>query len=384
MQVLRPQILLALFILLFAGAASAALSDALPVPAPPKLGAESYILLDYHSGRVIAERAPDERRDPASLTKLMTAYVVFAELKAGKLAMDEMVPISEKAWRAPGSRMFIEVGTEVSVRDLTKGMIIQSGNDASIALAEKIAGTEAIFAQLMNRYAQKLGMTNTHYTNATGLPNPEHYTTARDTAILARALIRDFPKYYKFYSQKSFTWNGIEQYNRNKLLWRDPTVDGLKTGHTKSAGYCLTSSAEREGMRLVAVVMDTDSAEARVEQSAALLNYGFRFYETHRLYQAGEALASARIWKGTADATPLGIIHDLYVTIPQRRYDSLQASMSVDKQVVAPVAKGQQFGSVTVKLQDRTLAEVPLVALEEVPQGNLWQRLTDEVVMMFQ
>ncbi|MGD8429195.1 MAG: D-alanyl-D-alanine carboxypeptidase family protein [Ectothiorhodospiraceae bacterium] len=359
-------------------------SQPVPLPAPPQLASDSYVLMDYHSGRVIVDENSDKRHEPASLTKLMTAYVVFAELKAGHISLDDKVRVSEKAWRAPGSRMFIEVGDKIPLEDLIKGMIIQSGNDASIALAQHVAGDENTFAQVMNQYARQLGMKNTHYMNATGLPHEKHYSTAHDTAILARALIRDFPEYYDYYSQKVFKYNDIEQYNRNKLLWRDPSVDGLKTGHTDTAGYCLTASAERDGMRLISVVMGADSENARADQSQALLNYGFRFYETHRLYKAGETLTKARVWKGAEDVAPLGLARDLWVTIPQRQYDSLEASMSVDNMIMAPVTDGGKYGTVTVKLKSGTVAEAPLVALQGVPTGSLWQRMVDEVLLMFQ
>ncbi len=381
----RYSLLVVAFLCLSAHAVFAqAQTQPIPVPQPPSLGAESYVLMDYHSGRLLAEDNPDARRDPASLTKLMTAYVVFKELQAGNLSMDDTVRISEKAWRAPGSRMFIEVGDAVKVGDLVRGMIIQSGNDASIALAEHIAGTEETFAQVMNQYADALGMDNTHYTNATGLPHENHYTTAEDTATLARALISEFPDYYQFYSQKSFTWNGIEQSNRNKLLWRDETVDGLKTGYTESAGYCLTSSAERDGMRLIAVVMGTASPNARINQSQALLNYGFRFYETHRLYEGGKGLTNARVWKGADDTAQLGIRHDLYVTIPKRQYDKLEASLSVNGRITAPVSQGKTYGRVSVTLGERTVADVPLVALKDVAEGGIISRMTDEVLLWFE
>ncbi len=268
------------------------------VPDAPSVGARAYILQDFDSGRVLAEVNADERMEPASLTKIMTAYVVFEELEQGKIAMEDQVLVSEKAWRMGGSKMFIEVDTKVSVEDLLKGLIIQSGNDASVALAEFIAGDEDAFADLMNQYAVRLGMTGTHFINASGLPHPEHYTTARDTATLAAAMIRDFPELYKIHAVKEYEYNGIVQHNRNKLLWRDESVDGLKTGHTESAGYCLVASAERDGMRLISVVMGSESERSRARESIALLSYGFRFFETHRLYGALEPLTEIRIWKG--------------------------------------------------------------------------------------
>ena len=268
----------------------------IPVPAAPELNAASYILLDFNSGRVLAEKNPDERRDPASLTKMMTAYIVFQELKAGNLKLNDQVRISEKAWRAEGSRTFIEVGNKIPVEILVKGLIIQSGNDSAIALAEHIAGTEETFALLMNQYAKQLEMNGTQYRNATGLPHPDHYSTARDEAKLVSAMIREFPELYKLHAEKQFSHNGITQYHRNKLLWRDCTVDGVKTGHTDAAGYCLASSAVRDKMRLISVVMGSKSENSRAEETQALLNYGFRFYETHRLYEALTPLTSPRIW----------------------------------------------------------------------------------------
>lgn len=384
MQAIRTYtVVIALFsALLSTGAFATPQPQPIPIPSPPRLGADSYTLVDYNSGRVLVADNVNKRHDPASLTKMMTAYVVFSELKSGHIAMDDMVTVSEKAWREPGSRMFIEAGDKVSVKNLLQGMIVQSGNDASVALAEHVAGNESTFAQVMNQYAQQLGMRHTHYVNATGLPNPKHYTTAHDTALLAKALIRDFPEYHHFFAEKKYTYNNIEQYNRNKLLWRDPSVDGIKTGHTEEAGYCLVSSAHRGGMRLVSVVMGAHNEEARLSDSEALLNYGFRFFETHRLYKAGQALTKARVWKGSADMLPLGLTHDLYVTIPQHQYDNLKASMSVPKRLMAPVQRGRQYGEVQVQLNGKTLASEPLVALQGVQEGNLLRRMKDEVLLM--
>lgn len=361
--------------------ASAALAAPLPVPSPPDVGARGYILEDFHSGRVLAEKAADERMEPASITKLMAAYVIFKELAAGSLSLDDEVTVSERAWRMPGSRMFIEVGKKVPVRDLLKGMIIQSGNDATVALAQHVAGSEATFAEYMNRYARELGLTGSHFVNATGLPDPNHYTTARDIAKLARALIREFPEYYAWYSEKSFTWNGITQQNRNRLLWRDPSVDGIKTGHTESAGYCLVTSAEREGMRLISVVLGTSSEEARANASQALLNYGFRFFETHKLYDAGTRLTEARVWKGEREQLPLGLAETLYITIPRGRYKDLDASMQLPSRLIAPVTEGTPYGSVQIRLDGELVAEAPLVALESIGEGSLWQRLRDEALL---
>lgn len=354
------------------------------VPAAPGIAGESYILQDFQSGHILASENPDQRVEPASLTKMMTAYVVLDELKAGHISLDDTIQVSEKAWRTPGSRMFIEVGSRVSVEQLLKGMIIQSGNDASVALAEYVAGSEDAFAALMNEYARELGLDATHFVNATGLPDPEHYTTARDLARLTRALIRQFPEHYAWYSTKEYTYNGITQYNRNKLLWRDDSVDGVKTGHTESAGYCLVSSAQRDAMRLVSVVMGTSGENARARESQKLLNWGFRFYETHLLYEAGSPLKNMRIWKGEREDLALGLLDDLYVTVPRGRYEELKASVTVDTHIVAPATRGQRFGSVNVRLGEQDLAQRPLVALGDVAEGGLWEQMVDSVLLWFQ
>ncbi len=379
MTLLRSIALLVL--LVFGAQASAQTPQPIPIPAPPALGAESYILLDFHSGRVLVDEQSNLRRDPASLTKVMTAFVVFSELKAGNLSLDDEVLVSEKAWRAPGSRMFIEVGDKVSVENLLRGMIVQSGNDASVALAEHIAGTEGTFAALMNQYAAELGMVDTHYTNAAGLPDPEHYSSAADTARMVQALIARFPEYYGYYSERAFTWNEIEQYNRNRMLWQDSTVDGVKTGYTEAAGYCLATSANRDGMRLISVVMGASSPAARVEHSKSLLNYGYRFFETHRLYAAGEAIETPRIWKGAIDELPVGVEEDVYVTIPTRAYDRLDASMQVADQIEAPVAAGQSMGSLSVALDGETVIEHTIVALQPVEEGGIISRVVDSLLL---
>ena len=373
--------IISLILLLFSLSATSA---PLPIPKPPATGARAFIIQDFHSDRVVAEEASDQPVEPASITKLMTAYAVFRELASGNIALEDMVTISEKAWRTPGSRMFVEVGKQVSVENLLKGMIIQSGNDATVALAEFIAGSEDTFAALMNRHAEELGLTNSHFMNSTGLPGAEHYMSARDIARLAATLIRDFPAYYGWYSQKEFTWNDITQYNRNKLLWRDESVDGVKTGHTDSAGYCLVTSAEKEGMRLITVVLGTKSENARAEASQALLNYGFRFFETHKLYDTGTALTNARVWKGESENLQLGLDRPLYATIPRGQYKSLDASMTVDSQIIAPVTAGQSLGSVLVRLGDEVIAEQSLVALNNVDEGSFWQRIVDEAMLYFE
>ena len=355
-----------------------------PIPAPPQLGAKSYFLMDFASGNVLAEDAPDLRLDPASLTKLMTAYTVFHALDQGQVGLDDEVYVSEKAWRTEGSRMFIEVDTRVGLEDLIRGMIIQSGNDASVALAEHVAGSEETFVALMNEYAETLGMTATSYRNVTGLPAPDHYTTARDVAALARAIIAEFPDYYGWYSEREFTYNDIRQHNRNSLLWRDPSVDGMKTGHTEDAGYCLVTSADRSGMRLISVVMGMASAEARVDGSQALLNYGFRFYETHKLYAAGEEITTARVWKGDPETAALGLAEDLYITIPRGSYEALSASMELQTNLIAPLDGEATVGQVRVSLEGTDLLDAPLVALHPVEEGSFWTRLRDELTLWLQ
>jgi D-alanyl-D-alanine carboxypeptidase (penicillin-binding protein 5/6) len=375
--------LLPLFILLFSfvGTARAA---ALPVPAAPAISAKAWMLMDFHSGRVLASENVDERMEPASLTKMMTAYVVYAELHRGSFTRATETVVSEKAWRMEGSKMFIEVGKRVTVDDLLKGLIIQSGNDASVALAELTAGSEDSFADYMNSYAERLGMTGTHFVNATGLPHPEHYTTAHDMARLGAALIRDFPEEYKLYAQKSFEYNGIEQNNRNRLLWRDKSVDGIKTGHTEAAGYCLVASAMQDDMRLVSVVMGTSSDKARSAETQKLLNYGFRFFESYKLYSAGEALEQARIWKGSQKELPLGVQSDVYVTIPRGRRDSLQAQVELQPQITAPAQQGQAYGELKISAEGEPLLAAPLVALQAVPEGGFIQRAMDSVLLYFE
>jgi D-alanyl-D-alanine carboxypeptidase (penicillin-binding protein 5/6) len=352
---------------------------ALPVPAAPQLGANSYLLMDFNSGRIIVEKDPGMRVEPASITKLMTAYVVFHELQEGNISLDEMVTISEKAWRTGGSRMFIDPTMQVSVEDLMRGMVIQSGNDASVALAEHVAGSEEAFASLMNHFAEQLDMSGTHYMNATGLPDPEHYTTARDVATLSLATIRDFPEYYPWYSEKEFTFNNIRQHNRNTLLWRDPAIDGLKTGHTEAAGYCLASSAKQDGMRLVSAVMGSSSESSRASESQTLLNYGFRFFETVQLYKAGQELANARVWKGLTEQVELGLDEDLFVTIPRGRYDDLEAQVELEPQLTAPLETGVVVGTISVRLGDELVASRELYTLSPVEEagffGSMWDSM---------
>jgi D-alanyl-D-alanine carboxypeptidase (penicillin-binding protein 5/6) len=353
-------------------------------PPAPTIAAAAYILQDFHTGKVLAENNADAKLAPASLTKIMTVYVVFRELGNGHLHLEDMATISEKAWKTAGSRMFVELGNQVKVEDLLKGVIIQSGNDASVALAEHVAGNEATFADMMNQHAARLGMTNSHFKNSDGLPMEDHYTSARDLAILTTALIKEFPDWYRWFSQKEFTYNKITQHNRNQLLSRDESVDGVKTGFTDDAGYCLVASALREDMRLISVVLGAKSANARANENQTLLNYGFRFFESHRLYEGKKPLDEARIWKGADKKIPLGLAEDLYATIPRRLYKDLKAVITVDKKITAPVKEGAKLGSVKVSLKDELIADKDLIALKTVDQGNIIQRLSDSVMMMME
>ena len=353
-----------------------------PNPTAPTVAAKSYILQDFASGRVIAEHDADQRLPPASITKLMTAYVVSHELKAGNITLADEVLISEKAWRMVGSRSFIEVNTKVPVEVLLRGMIIQSGNDAAVALAEHIAGSEDTFAQMMNQYAQQLGMFNTNYQNATGLPDSDHYTTARDIAILSAAIIRDFPDHYKWYAEREYTYNNITQHNRNKLLWRDSTVDGLKTGHTEEAGYCLAASAQRSGMRLISVVLGTRSENARAQETQKLFNYGFRFFETHDLYKTQDKITDIKVWKGAEKQVNLGLEHSLAVTVPRGQYKELVATTNIEQPIVAPITAGQKLGEVEIRLGDELIAKQPLIALQSIEEGSWWRQLLDTILML--
>jgi D-alanyl-D-alanine carboxypeptidase (penicillin-binding protein 5/6) len=353
-------------------------------PAAPSVAASSYFLIDFDSSRILAEKDPDKRLAPASLTKIMTVYVVFRELKAGHLALDEKVTISQNAWETGGSKMFVEVNKQVAVEDLLQGVVIQSGNDASVALAEHVAGSEQTFAVMMNEQASRLGMVNSHFENATGLPSPNHYSSARDLGLLAQALIREFPDYYRWDSQKEFTYNGITQQNRNQLLWRDPSVDGVKTGFTDDAGYCMVASAKREDMRLISVVMGTASPNARANESQSLLNYGFRFFETHKLYDAGTPLGEARVRKGETSKVSVGVDENVYVTAPRKHFNELKAETQMDKAVLAPISKGDKVGSLNVNLAGETLLNKPLVAMEAVAEGGLFRRLYDAVIVLLE
>jgi D-alanyl-D-alanine carboxypeptidase (penicillin-binding protein 5/6) len=353
------------------------------IPTAPQVDARAYIVVDYRTDKILAAKDAMARMEPASLTKLMTAYIVFQELAAGKLKLDEQVTVSEHAWRSEGSRTFIELGKPVSVQDLILGMIVQSGNDATIALAERIAGTEETFAQLMNANAKRLGMVGSHFENSSGLPSPQHYTTARDLSLLANAMIREYPQYYKWFSVREFEHNGIKQQNRNGLLEKDPTVDGLKTGHTDSAGFCLVTSALRDGMRLVSVVMGSTSMKARENASAALLNYGFTFYDTKLAVKGGAVLATARVWKGENASVDLGIKDDFYITLPRGQADAVKTATDVRPRLIAPLALDANLGTLRVFAGSETLAAMPLHPLKSVAAGGWWRRLIDTIRLWF-
>ena len=372
-----------LFCLLALLLPSAVWAAAKPIPNPPELDATSYFLVDFDSGQVLAEKNPDDRVEPASITKLMTAYLVDKAIADGDISLDEMVTISEKAWRMKGSKMFVEVGKQVSVDELMKGLIIQSGNDASVALAEHVAGSESAFAGYMNHQAKLLGMSNTNFVNATGWPDENHYSSARDIAILTRAIIDEFPESYRLYKEREYTFNEIRQFNRNRLLWRDDSVDGVKTGHTEAAGFCLVASAERDDMRLISVVLGTRSDKARTQSSQSLLNYGFRYFETHRLYRADEVLKTARIWYGDQEQVSLGVGKDIFITIPRGRYRDLDASMEIDSEISAPLDRGQTLGQVNIKLDGEPILSEAIVAMQKVDEGSLIDRALDSVKLMF-
>lgn len=356
-----------------------------PVASPPAMAASSYLLIDGASGQILAESNSDQQLEPASLTKLMTAYLVEKELKAGNISMDDLVPVSVKAWKTEGSRMFIREGTQVRLEDLLRGVIIQSGNDASVALAEYLAGTEEAFAELMTAQAQALGMNQTQYFNSTGLPAEGHLTTARDLAVLARQIIYEHPELYRLYSEKEFTYNDIKQTNRNRLLWRDPSVDGLKTGHTNAAGYCLVASAQRDGMRLISVVMGTDSAAARERETAKLLNYGYRFFEGVTLFKSGQDLnQTARVWGGEVDQVALAPAQDVYRVLPKGARDRLQLDLELAPELIAPIEKGQELGTLTLSLDGEVLTQIPVQAIDAVADGGLVKQAMDWVLRAMQ
>ena len=364
--------------------AANALPLSLKPPTAPLLAANSYLLKDYDSGQIVMQKDIHKRVEPASLTKLMTSYVVFSELASEHLKLTDTAKISEKAWKMEGSRMYLKLGSLVTVDELIKGMIIQSGNDASVALAEMIAGDESAFAALMNQYAEHLGMKETHYINSTGMPDPNHYTTAFDMSIITEALIRNFPGYYGVYAEKEYTYNEITQQNRNRLLWRDNSVDGLKTGHTENAGYCLIASAKRGDMRLISVVMGTESKKSRVNESQKMLTYGFRFFESVPLYQAGKTIQTERVWQGTQPSITIGLQYDLHITIPRGKADKVISEIRVNTPLIAPISKDSVLGEVIAKYEGKVLAKRPLMATHAVEQGNFFQRLLDTVLLFIQ
>jgi D-alanyl-D-alanine carboxypeptidase (penicillin-binding protein 5/6) len=368
-----------------AGGPARAAILAAPIPKAPDVNARAYILVDHFSGRVLAQDHADDREEPASLTKLMTSYAVFKALKENRLKLTDPVTISEHAWRSEGSRTFVQVGSSVPAEVLIKGMIVQSGNDATIALAEKIGGTETAFAQLMNEYAKRLGMKATNFVNSDGLPAADHYTTARDMAILANALITEFPDFYQWYSLREFTWNNITQHNRNGLLLRDPTVDGMKTGHTDSAGFCLVTSAKRDGMRLVSVVMGSSSVKAREDASAALLNYGYTFYETAKVKSAGEVLLKPRVYKSAEQYVTLAVPRDIVLTVGRGQIASLKSTPHLFKEpLIAPLAANEAIGELTISdPAGEVVSRVPLMPGKAVPEAGLWTRATDSVRLWF-
>lgn len=358
------------------------------IPSPPQIAAKAYLLVDVNTGKVLVEENADEQLAPASLTKMMTSYIVSEEIEAGRLKEETLVTVSEDAWRRGGSAsgsstMFLEPKAEVSVIDLMRGVIVQSGNDASIALAQHIAGSESAFADIMNQQAALLGMNHSHFVNATGWPAEGHLTTARDLALLSKALINDHPDHYLIYSEKYFSYGGFNQANRNRLLFSDPTVDGIKTGHTEDAGYCLVTSAQRNGMRLVAVVMGARTEAARATESQKLLSYGFRYYQTHQLYTNTDVLSTQRVWGGVADEVSLGVNENLFLTIPRGSQDALKASMHIDEVIKAPIKQGQELGNLVVELEGEQLLDIPLVANQAIDQAGFFARLWDSIKLFF-
>lgn len=348
-------------------------------PGSPNTLGTGYILMDAASGRILAEKNANQRMPPASLTKLMSMYIISGALKNGQIKLDDKVLISSKAWKTEGSRMFVKAGDEVPIRDLIQGIIVASGNDATVAMAEHIAGSEEAFTGMMNQQAKILGMNDSHFMDSTGLPNPNHYSTAHDLALLTKAYIKAFPEDYSYYSEKWFIYNKIKQPNRNRLLWRFQYADGLKTGHTNEAGYCLVASAKKDGMRLVSIVLGEPNDSARTEDSIRLLTYGFRFFETHKLYQSNTAVLNARAWQGENAEMPLGVTNDLFVTVPSGQYKNLHISLVLNNPLKAPISKGQTCGVVNILLNNQVIASTPLIALEDNPRGGMWRRATDSV-----
>ncbi|MFC3907594.1 D-alanyl-D-alanine carboxypeptidase family protein [Legionella dresdenensis] len=359
------------------------ISKPLITPSAPVLNAKAYILIDVNSGKIIAEKNSEEKLPPASLTKMMTLYVISNALRNEQIHLTDTVHISRDAWRTGGSRMFVKEGQDVAVEDLLKGIIVDSGNDACVAIAEHLGGSEPGFAEIMNQQAQNLGMVNSHFTESTGLPDEQHYTTAKDLAILGRALINDFPQYYHWYKQKWYTYNGIRQPNRNRLLWRNSQVDGVKTGHTNEAGFCLVSSALRDNMRLLAVVMGAPSDSIRADDSERLLNYGFRFFETHQLYKAGQTINEPTVYKGASSKVNAGLVQNQFITVPTGQYQHLSIEANMPQTLEAPINKGDKIGEVIVKFDDKVLETYPLYALNDVPRGGIFTRAKDSVRLMF-
>lgn len=374
--ILKSSISFILFFLLSHMALAASVSA-------PEIKANSYLLVDFHSGVELAEKNSDKQIEPASITKLMTAYVIYKELSKGSITEADKVLISKKAWKMEGSRMFVEAGKKVALKRMLHGLIVQSGNDAAVALSEHVAGSEASFVAKMNEQATALGMRSTQFQNSTGWPAENHYTTARDIVLLTRALIRDYPEYYKLHALKEYTYNGIKQYNRNKLLWRDDTVDGVKTGHTESAGYCLVSSALRNDMRLISVILGAENEKSRADYSQELLEFGFRLFETHKLYDKGSVLAEARVWKGSKNTVPAGIVDDFYVTVQKGHYKQLKGLMELDRSLDAPIKRGDVVGTAIIKDGDQIVHEVTLLALDAVDAGGFWTKVTDSVKKLF-
>lgn len=370
---------------LFQGALNPKIPTANPLitPTAPTLNAKAYILIDVNSGKIIAEKNSDEKLPPASLTKMMTLYVISSALRNEQIHLTDLVRISQEAWKIGGSRMFVKEGQQVSVEELLKGIIVDSGNDACVAMAEHLGGSEAGFTDIMNHQAKNLGMTSSHFTDSTGLPNKDHYTSAKDLALLGRAIVEEFPQYYHWYKQKWFTFNGIRQPNRNRLLWRDSQVDGLKTGHTNEAGFCLVSSAKHENMRLLAVVLGSPSETARADDSERLINYGFRFFETHELYKAGTTITDLPLYKGQTDKISIGVGDAQYITIPSGQYRRLTIKTKVPKYVQAPLQKGDKIGELIIQFDDNVIANQPLYALQSAPAGGVYTRMKDSVWLTF-
>ena len=379
---MRLSSLLSAFLLSVASIATAVAAD---VPPPPSLAVKAYVLRAYNSNEVIAAENANERVEPASLTKIMTAYMVFKALDNGHLKLNQTLPVSTKAWKAEGSRMFIEPNKPVTVDELLHGLIIQSGNDAAIALAEGVAGSEETFAAMMNKEIAAMGLKDTHFVNSTGLPDPEHYTTAHDLSIMASRLVNDFPEQYKrLYSTKEYTYNKITQPNRNRLLWLDPHVDGMKTGHTEAAGYCLVTSAKRDNMRLISVVLGAPSDSARATESQKLLNYGFLLYESRLIYKQGQPVSKLKVWKGHNDVLAATVAEDVYLTLPKGEYSKVKATITSQQPLIAPIRKGQEIGSIKFTLGDKVLEQRKLVASEDVEIAGMFGRLWDSIKLQFE